>query len=556
MSTSYRFPALPAPADPEPCTAYLVASGDSRLAANQLGWPTQVELESGIRDAFTKAGWQVVRAHPEDPAKGHGFIDSQRMGLEVFAAVPPTAPVIVAEAVWQYSHHVLPGLRTHRGPILTVANFSGKWPGLVGLLGLNAGLTKMGRAYSTAWSADFTDAWFLEAVECWTRTGEITHDQSHVRPLPDLPPSDERELGVALARQIQREKAILGVFDEGCMGMYNAIIDDELLNPLGIYKERLSQSALYAEMRTVGDEEAAAVRDWLVTAGMTFRTGTDPATELTDEQLTQQFKMYIAAARLADDFRLDGIGIQYQQGLKDLVPASDLAEGLLNNAVRPPVLSRDGVRVLRDGRPIPHFNEVDEGAAVDMLITGRIWEAMGMDPATTLHDVRWGDDYDGQFVWVLEISGSVPPAHLDGGYAGAESWRQNPMYFPAGGGTIRGVSKAGEIVWSRIFIESGRLHADLGRGQAVALPAAETERRWRATNPEWPMMHAVFAGITRDQFMARHKANHIQVAYAESADRADRAAVAKAAMLAALGIDVHLCGDVAGFAPSAGQKEA
>ena len=45
------------------------------------------------------------------------------------------------------------------------------------------------------------------------------------------------------------EKAIIGVFDEGCMGMYNAIIDDELLNPIGIYKERLSQSALYAEMQ-------------------------------------------------------------------------------------------------------------------------------------------------------------------------------------------------------------------------------------------------------------------------------------------------------------------
>ena len=33
------------------------------------------------------------------------------------------------------------------------------------------------------------------------------------------------------------------------MGMYNAIVDDELLNPLGIYKERLSQSALVAGMR-------------------------------------------------------------------------------------------------------------------------------------------------------------------------------------------------------------------------------------------------------------------------------------------------------------------
>ena len=42
------------------------------------------------------------------------------------------APLIVAEAVWQYSHHVLAGLTTHRGPILTVANWSGQWPGLVG----------------------------------------------------------------------------------------------------------------------------------------------------------------------------------------------------------------------------------------------------------------------------------------------------------------------------------------------------------------------------------------------------------------------------------------
>jgi hypothetical protein len=50
--------------------------------------------------------------------------------------------------------------------------------------------------------------------------------------------------------------AILGVFDEGCMGMYNAIIDDELLNPCGIYKERFSQSALVAEMRLVDDGAA------------------------------------------------------------------------------------------------------------------------------------------------------------------------------------------------------------------------------------------------------------------------------------------------------------
>jgi hypothetical protein len=62
--------------------------------------------------------------------------------------------------------------------------------------------------------------------------------------------------------------AILGIFDEGCMGMYNGIIDDELLNPLGIYKARLSQSALLAEVRRVSEAEAQGVRDWLAREGM------------------------------------------------------------------------------------------------------------------------------------------------------------------------------------------------------------------------------------------------------------------------------------------------
>ena len=47
--------------------------------------------------------------------------------------------------------------------------------------------------------------------------------------------------------------------------------------------------------------------------------------------------------------------------------------------------------------------------------------------------------------------------------------------------------------------------------------AEETERRWRETTPQWPIMHAVTYGVTRDQLMARHKSNHVQVAYAPDA---------------------------------------
>ena len=69
------------------------------------------------------------------------------------------------------SHHVLAGLITHRGPILTVANWSGTWPGLVGMLNLNGSLTKAGVKYSTLWSEDFTDEFFRDYLRKWLEEG-------------------------------------------------------------------------------------------------------------------------------------------------------------------------------------------------------------------------------------------------------------------------------------------------------------------------------------------------------------------------------------------------
>ena len=50
------------------------------------------------------------------------------------------------------------------------------------------------------------------------------------------------------------------------------------------------------------------------------------------------------------------------------------------------------------------------------------------------------------------------------------------MYFRLGGGTVKGISKPGEIVWSRVFVDGGKLKADLGRAKVVELP----QRRNRA----------------------------------------------------------------------------
>jgi hypothetical protein len=541
---AYSLPLIQTPPEVPVNEAILIANGDLRLSANQTCWAAQHAMEQKVTAAFAREGITVRRGHEYDPQLKHGFIWNQRMGMDVFQNIHPDARLIVAESVWQYSHHVLAGLRAHRGPILTVANWSGQWPGLVGMLNLNGSLTKMGVKFSTLWSEDFTDDLFLNGIRQWIRDGAVTHDTSHVRPLnASKLPADERALGEALAAQLQHEKAIIGIFDEGCMGMYNAIIDDELLNPTGIYKERLSQSALVAGMRRVRDAEAQQVRDWLDARGMKFKTGTNEETDLTDAQLLEQCRMYIAAVRIAAEFGCAAIGIQYQQGLKDMSPASDLVEGLLNNPDRPPVYDEHG-RELYPGLALPHFNEVDEGAAVDALVTNRVWLAMGFDPSTTLHDLRYGEPYGDQFVWVLEISGAAPASHFIDGYAGAVSERQPPMYFRLGGGTLKGISKPGEVVWSRVYVQENRLRADLGRLSAIELPLEETERRWQATTPQWPVMHGVLHGVSRDQMMAQHKANHLNVAYTPTAADADRALAAKAAMFAALGIEVNLCGKV------------
>lgn len=529
-----------------PKQVQLVASGDQRLSANQKCWPAQQEMEAALTKAIEAAGYEVVRAHqPGDD--GHGFIASQKEGMAVFKDIDPDAPLVVAEAVWQYSHHVLAGLISHRGPILTAANWSGTWPGLVGMLNLNGSLTKAGVAYSTLWSDDFTDDYFTSRLQQWLETGACGHDTSHVTPADQLALDAEAcGVGAKLAEILQSEKAIMGVFDEGCMGMFNAIIPDHLLHPTGVFKERLSQSALYYESTQVTDDEARAVRKWFEDRGMTFHTGPNHDDDLTDEQIHKQCQVYVAAVRIADDFGCSLIGIQYQQGLKDMLPASDLVEGTLNNCERPPVTSRDGSRVLYEGQAVTHFNEVDECAGLDGLLTNRVQQALGQPVENTLHDVRWGDrDQSGttdDYVWVFEISGSAPPAHFIDGWAGAEGFRQPAMYFPSGGSTLRGISKPGEIVWSRIYVEDDALAMDIGRGGVIELPREETERRWNSTTPQWPIMHAVLYGVSREELMAQHKSNHVQCVYSNSAADADRTLAAKTAMAQALGIKVNVCG--------------
>ena len=69
-------------------TIQLVASGDLRLSANQVCWPAQAAMEKALGAAISAEGFKLVRAHRYSAKAKHGFIASQREGIEVFRRMP------------------------------------------------------------------------------------------------------------------------------------------------------------------------------------------------------------------------------------------------------------------------------------------------------------------------------------------------------------------------------------------------------------------------------------------------------------------------------------
>lgn len=523
----------------------LVTNADLRESANVECWPVQNKFEARLEEALSQRfGCTAKRAHLYKGDKGHGFISSQREGSDLFATIDPESPVIVLLTAWQYSHHLAPSLAKHRGPILLLANFDGTWPGLVGMLCMAGTLTSLDKEYSRLWSANFDDAFFYNGLESWLKTGKIVHDTSYLQPVTAAHPASATpawQIGSKVGEYVLQHKEIMGLFDSFCMGMINGVFPQKALVDIGMPIESLSQSALLVEMAKVPPSLREECLAWYEARGMKFQFGTNPAMELTRDQVLEQCAMLVAMARFVQRFGLTSVGVQYQQGLAHSCAASDFAEGAIGSTERFPIPDEDG-NIIRAGKAIPCINEVDMGTAIPQTMLWRLLDSLGLPAETTLHDIRWGSEYQDTFYWDFEISGSVPFEHIKGGIAGAIGYRQPPMYFPKGGSTIAGQGKAGRFIWARAHYEGTQVHMHIGTGRAVELPADEFERRRKATTYQWPLLNCTLDGVGRDDLMAGHQSNHITVAYVEEAHLQDvlRAFVAQALTQ---GIKVCIAGD-------------
>jgi L-fucose isomerase-like protein len=473
--------------------------GDYRSKPNEQARPNVVEATQQLERALAKLGRTSYRVE--------GFLTKPHEAIEKLG--PIDDPLIGVCVHWFYGPHTADGVVGKENPLLLASNFSGRWPGLVGLLNTGACLESVGRKFSRVWTGapDWAaDEAFMARLEEWCTTGRIGYPEDELAYHAAISDGAART-AERVAGEIRQRRVLALMLGDTSMGMINGYFGPRLLNPVGFTEHKVDQAWLLDRGPRVAGERIEAALTFVKEKGVTFHYR-EPGAEDFDENATrEQLRDYLAVLDLVHEFKADCLGWQYQLGLLPLRPPSDLAEGLLNSACRPE----------SNGDTIACSTEADQGNLVPMELMKRLLKAKGLHQAVMFHDVRWGGEHQGRFVWVLLNSGSCGAYafnHRPDTLQGVHSYRQPAGYFPVPGGTFCGESLPGEITWARAYLKGGSLWMDVGRGAVVKLPPEQRDAWWRGTTSQWPFM-AADLGVRQDTLMAHYLSNHIAVAYGD-----------------------------------------
>ncbi|MAW82444.1 MAG: fucose isomerase [Parvularcula sp.] len=422
---------------------------------------------------------------------------------------PIDEPMIGVYAHWVYGPHTVDGVVGKDSPLLLASNFSGTWPGLVGLLNTGACLEMVDRKASRIW----TDAedWrkdddYMARLEEWVENGAIAYDETAISETPAAP-APAQAIADAVAASMADRRPLALMLGDTSMGMTNGYFGPRLLSKIGFSEHKVDQAWIIERGKFISESRINDALAFVTEKGVMFYYEQEGAEDFTVDATREQLRDYLVVLDLVDEFKADCVGWQYQLGLINSRPPSDFAEGLLNSVCRPE----------SNGDTIADATEADQGNLVPMEMMKRLLKAKGLHQAVFFHDIRWGDEVDGRFIWLLLNSGSSGAYafnHNPDSLTGVHSYRQPSAYFPVAGGTFAGESLSGEITWARAHFSNGELWMDIGRGEIVQLEPALRDLWWNSTTPQWPFMAADLQ-MSRDTLMAHYMSNHVAVAYGD-----------------------------------------
>jgi L-fucose isomerase-like protein len=478
--------------------------GDARAKPNELAAPNAEAATQQLERALRKLG--------REPYRVPGFLSKPHEAITKLG--PIDDPMVGTCVHWFYGPHTTDGVVGKDNPLLLASNFSGQWPGLVGLLNTGACLEMLDRPFSRIWtdSLDWaSDATFMERLDEWCSSGRIRYGEEELAyhaPISEAAST----LAQKVAKSFRDRRALLLMLGDTSMGMTNGYFGPRLLHPHGFTEHKVDQAWIIDRGLRIAEARIDAAFAFVQERGVTFHWREQGAEDFTEESTREQLRDYLVVLDLVREFHADCLGWQYQLGLIPLRPPSDFAEGLFNSTCRPE----------SDGDTIACATEADQGNAVPMEMMKRLLKAKGLHQAVMFHDVRWGAPspaagHDGRFLWVLLNSGSCGAYafnHDPDTLAGAHTYRQPSLYFPTPGGTFAGESLPGAMTWARAYVRGGKLWMDIGRGEVVKLPPEVRDAWWEGTTRQWPFM-AADMGISRDTLMAHYLSNHVAVAYGD-----------------------------------------
>ncbi len=473
--------------------------GDGRARPNELALPSITEATIQIERALAKLGRPSYRIE--------GFLDKPHLSIEKLG--PVDDPMIGVCVHWFYGPHTTDGVAGKDTPLLLASNFSGRWPGLVGLLNTGACLEMLERPFSRLWTSapDFSsDPVFMDRLEAFCRNGRIAYGTDEIAFHAPVTPAASA-LAKDVARGFRERRALVLMLGDTSMGMTNGYFGPRLLLRHGFAEHKIDQAWLLDRGPRIADARIEDAFRFVVDRGVTFHWREAGAEDFDERATREQLRDYLVVKDLLEEYRADCLGWQYQLGLIPLRAPSDFAEGLFNSACRPE----------SNGDTVACATEADQGNVLPMEMMKRLLKAKGLHQAVMFHDVRWGAEHEGRFLWVLLNSGSC------GAYAfnhdpdtlqGVHSYRQPSLYFPTPGGTFAGESLPGKMTWARAYIRRGELWMDIGKGEVVHLPPDVRDAWWEGTTRQWPFM-AADMGISQETLMAHYLSNHVAVAYGD-----------------------------------------
>lgn len=473
--------------------------GDYRQAPNDWAKPQITEATSQLERALRKLG--------REPYVVDGFLTRPHEAINKLG--PIDDPMIGVFVHWTYGPHTCDGVAGKDSPLLLASNFSGTWPGLVALLNTGACLESIQRKFSRIWTQadDWSqDAAFMERLDEWCSTGQIRYSEKELHYSAPVT-AESQSIAAKVLEDIRRKRILALMLGDTSMGMINGYFGPRMLAKIGFAEHKVDQAWLPARAKEIEPERINAAFDFVRTKGVQFHWGESDAEDFTEESTKSQLAMYLAVLDLLEEFQADCLGWQYQLGLLPVMPPSDFCEGLLNSQCRPE----------SNGDLIITSTEADQGNLVPMEMMKRLLKQKGLHQAVMFHDVRWGGEHDGRWLWVLLNSGSCGAFafnHDPDSLQGVHSYRQPKGYFPIPGGTFAGESLPGEITWARAYIRNEELWMDIGKGDVVTLPEKVRDAWWEGTTRQWPFM-AADLGCSMETVMAHYMSNHIAVAYGD-----------------------------------------